>query len=145
LLENFWRDVLYALRTMRKSQAFAATAVFTLALGIGGNTAIFTVIRAVLLKPLEYSDPDRLVYLSMGDPRRNVQEGQLTLPRFEEMRTAARSFAALGAYGANVENVTLSGNGEPEALERRACFGEFPGRSRRAACLGARLSSGRGH
>jgi ABC-type antimicrobial peptide transport system permease subunit len=68
-LETIWQDILYALRTMRKSPVFATTAVLTLALGIGGNTTIFTLIRATLLKPLEYRDPDRLVYLSVENPR----------------------------------------------------------------------------
>ena len=67
-LENLWQDMLYALRTMRKNPAFALTAVLTLALGIGGDTALFTVIRTVLLKPLEYRDPDRLVRVSVNVP-----------------------------------------------------------------------------
>ena len=61
LLEAFFRDLLYAMRTMRQSPVFGATAVLTLALAIGGNTAMFTVIRAVLLKPLDYRDPERLM------------------------------------------------------------------------------------
>jgi hypothetical protein len=60
-LESISQDTRYALRTMRKKPAFALTAVLTLAVAIGGNTAMFTVIRAVLLKPLQYSDADRLV------------------------------------------------------------------------------------
>ena len=63
-LEATWHDLLYALSTMRNNPGFVMTAVLTVALGIGGNTAMFTVIRAVLLKPLEYRDPDRLVRLS---------------------------------------------------------------------------------
>jgi predicted permease len=100
-----WRDILYALRTMRKKPAFAATAVLTLALGIGGNTAMFTVIRAVLLKPLEYRESDRLVRVSGG----------ATPTRFAEMRAGAHSFTDLGAYGLQ-EDLTLSGAGEPEVL-----------------------------
>src|SRR5580658_2032368 len=100
-----WRDILYALRTMRKKPAFAATAVLTLALAIGGNTAMFTVIRAVLLKPLEYRDSDRLVRISGG----------ATPTRFAEMRAGAHSFTDLGAYGLQ-EDLTLSGAGEPEVL-----------------------------
>src|SRR5262245_16475913 len=57
-LESLMQDVRYSIRTLRKNPAFTATAILMLGLGIGGNTAIFTVIRAVLLKPLEYRDPD---------------------------------------------------------------------------------------
>ena len=61
-LETSWRDTVYALRTIRTKPVFAATAVLTLALAIGGNTAMFTVIRAVLLNPLQYRDPDCFAY-----------------------------------------------------------------------------------
>ena len=114
-LHNIWQDVPYALRTMRKNPAFALTAVLTLALGIGGDTALFTVIRTVLLKPLEYRDPDRLVRVSVNVPPRE-QELSLSLERFQEMRKAARSFSDLGAFG-RPENMALSGVGDPEALK----------------------------
>jgi len=90
---------------MRKRPAFTATAVLTLALAIGGNTAIFTVIRAVLLKPLQYRDPDRLVSVSGG----------ATPTRFAEMEAGARSFTALGAFTGQ-QDLTLSGGAEPEVL-----------------------------
>jgi putative ABC transport system permease protein len=105
-LGTLWRDLLYALRTMRKNRAFAVTAVLTLALGIGGNTAMFTVIRAVLLKPLAYRDPDRLVHISGG-----------SATRFEEMRTAARSYTELGAFAVGLENIGFSGASGPELLK----------------------------
>jgi predicted permease len=106
-LGTIWRDLLYTLRTMRKNPAFAVTAVLTLALGIGGNTAMFTVIRAVLLKPLAYRDPDRLVHISGG----------ATSTRFEEMRTAARSYTELGAFTVGLENIAFSGGAGPELLK----------------------------
>src|SRR4051812_24305743 len=99
-------DVQYALRTMRKSPAFALTAVLTLALGIGTNTAIFTVVHSVLLKPLAYSDADQLVRIS----------GNATLARFELIQQA-RSYSGVGAYTINTENVTLSGMEGPEPLK----------------------------
>ncbi|MGH9584794.1 MAG: ABC transporter permease [Bryobacteraceae bacterium] len=106
LLETIWRDALYALRTMRKRPAFAATAVLTLALAIGGNTAMFTVIHAVLLKPLPYPDSGRLVRISGG----------ATPTRFAEMKASAHSFAGIGAFTGE-ESPTLSGGGEPEVVK----------------------------
>ncbi|MGA3029063.1 MAG: ABC transporter permease [Bryobacteraceae bacterium] len=105
-LETVWQDSRYALRTMRKKPAFAATAIATLALAIGGNTAMFTIIRAVLLKPLQYRDPDRLVRLSGG----------ATPARFAEMKAAAHSFTELAAF-TGAENVALSTAAEPEVLQ----------------------------
>src|SRR5260370_21448351 len=95
-MSNFWNDILYALRTMRRSPVFAITTVLTLAIGIGGNTAIFTIIRAVLLKPLEYKDPDRLVRMTEGNLR-NTQDRALTRVQFEQMRATTRSFAGIAA------------------------------------------------
>ena len=106
LLATIWQDTRYALRTMRLQPAFAATAILTLALAIGGNTAMFTVIRAVLLKPLPYPDSDRLVRISGG----------ATPFRFVEMKAAARSYTGIGAFTSE-DSPTLSGAGEPEVLK----------------------------
>ncbi len=107
LLETTWQDIRHALRTMRKNPAFAATAVLTLALGIGGNTAIFAIVHAVLLKPLAYPDAERIVQLS----------GRATSVRFDEMKAAARSYTALGDFLGGIENITLTGGVEPEVLK----------------------------
>jgi putative ABC transport system permease protein len=106
ILETIWQDTVYALRTMRQKPAFAATAVLTMALAIGGNTAMFTVIRTVLLKPLQYHDPDRLVNMSGG----------ATPTLFSDMKGAANSFTELGAFTPE-ENITLSGGAEPVVLK----------------------------
>ena len=86
--ENLLHDIGYAARVLRKNPRFTATAVLVLALGIGGNTAMFTIIRAVLLRPLDYRDPDRLVRISGG----------ATPTRFAEMKNGARSFNGIGAF-----------------------------------------------
>ena len=116
-LDNIWLDVRYALRTARKNPAFAATAVIVLALGIGGNAAMFSVIRAVLLKPLPYQDPDRLVHVSVDNPRFRTAGGAFTALRYEEMRKTARSFAGFGVFSRFTEDMALSGRGDPEMLK----------------------------
>jgi putative ABC transport system permease protein len=105
-LETIRQDTFYALRAMRQKPALAATAVLTMALAIGGNTAMFSVIRAVLLKPLEYRDPDRLANISGG----------ATPTLFGDIKAGARSFTELGAFTGE-ENITLSGGTEPEVLK----------------------------
>lgn len=115
-MPTIWRDVLYSLRTMGRNPAFAVTAMVILALGIGGNTAIFTVIRAALLRPLPYRDPDRLVYFSVANPRQAAQNPSFSLAQFKEMKASAKSFAALGAFG-RPENLALSSGGDPEELK----------------------------
>ncbi len=105
LLESLPRDLSYALRTLRKSPVFAATAILTLALAIGGNTAMFTVLHAVLLKPLEYRDPERLVNISGG----------ATPLRFDGIKTGAHSLAQVGAFTGQ-ENLAFLGPHEPEVL-----------------------------
>ena len=106
LLETIRQDTFYALRIMRKKPAFAITAILTMALAIGGNTAIFTVIHAVLLKPLPYPDSDRLVGVSGG----------ATPSRFAEMKAGAHSFTELGAFTGE-ESPTLSGGAASEVLK----------------------------
>ena len=126
MLDNFLRDIAYALRTMRKSPAFSLTAVLTLALGIGCNTAMFTVIRAVLLKPLEYRDPDRLVSFALGSRKGDAgPDTPFSAIRLGEMRAAAKSFTAIGAFLGSPEDVTLSAPGEPEALKGARVSGNF--------------------
>jgi predicted permease len=117
MLEWLTNDVVFALRSLRRNPVFAIAAVAILALGIGGNTAMFTIIRNVLLKPLEYRDPDRLVYFSLDNAGRNSHDAPFGMPRLEHLRQNARSFTAIGAFLHSREEKTLSGRGEPEALK----------------------------
>jgi predicted permease len=106
VLPAIWHDAVHTMRTLRRTPAFTVAAVLTLAVAIGGNTAMFTVIHAVLLKPLEYRDSDRLVHISGG----------ATPTRFAEMQAEAHSFTGLAAYTGD-ENLALTGRGEPEVLK----------------------------
>ena len=114
ILEIIWQDLLYAARGMRRNPLFAATAILVLALGIGGNTAMFAVIRAVLLKPLGYHNPDELVRITGG----------ATPYRFEEMKSGARSFRAIAAFAGD-ESLTLAGETEPEVVSGVLVSGDF--------------------
>jgi predicted permease len=105
-VERFAQDIRYAFRTLRARPVFAATASVTLALAIGGNTAMFTVVRAVLLQPLQYREPDRLVSMTGG----------ATPQRLRELQAAAHSFTGIGAF-TGVEDLALSGGAEPEILK----------------------------
>lgn len=115
--EHIGQDLRFAARTLRGRPMLALTAMITMALGIGANSAMFTVIRAVLLKPLAYSDPDRLVRLSVDDARLNVKDVGFSEIRFEELKSAARSFIGIAAFFIAREDMTLSGNGDPESIK----------------------------
>ena len=138
MMEQFLRDLVFASRAMRRNPAFTFTAVAILALGIGGNTAMFTIIRHVLLKPLEYRDPDRLVYFSLANPQGMVRDGSFGLPRLDELRKSAQSFTAIGAFLHSREEMTLSGIGEPEPLKGARVSANF------LDILGVRPLVGRG-
>src|SRR5437762_4891766 len=124
LAETVAQDVRYGLRMLRKDPGFTLVAFLTLALGVGVNTAMFTVIRAVLLKPLPYRDPGGLVRLVLTVPNRNIIDQAFNELRFEEMRATAKSFSELGAFGP-LENFTLSGGSEPEVVNAARVSANF--------------------
>jgi putative ABC transport system permease protein len=111
-MNSFLQDIRYAFRRLRANPGFTFIAVATLALGIGANTAIFTVIDAVLLRPLPYHNPGELVLLSEHTPRFPILS--VSYQNFVDWRDQSHSFAAVGA----VRNlgITLTGRGEPERL-----------------------------
>jgi predicted permease len=115
-LEETIRDLGFAGRSLRKSPVFATTAILILALGIGGNTAMFTVVRTVLLKPLGYADPDGLFRVSIDDPIQNNRDIGFSWFHREVIKDA-KSFDGLGTFFIATENMTLSVNGEPEPLK----------------------------
>ena len=90
LLETIWSDIRFAARTLRKNVGFTVVAVATLALGIGGNTAIFSIVNGVLLNPLPFPDPDRLVTLHESKP--NFEQGSISYPNFLDWQRDNRTF-----------------------------------------------------
>jgi predicted permease len=106
-LEDLARDLRHALRTLRKSPAYATAAVATLALAIGANTAMFSVLNAVLLRPLPYQSPEQLAMLWTEDPTQNLREGRSALWDVGEWREQSQSFADMATF--DTVSTVLSG------------------------------------
>jgi putative ABC transport system permease protein len=122
LVQTLLQDLRYATRMLRKNLGFTAVAVLTLALGIGANTAIFSVVNAVLLRPLPYLHPNRLVFLS--ESSQQVPDMSISMADFNDWRAMNTVFESTVAYQG--DSVTLTGQGQPEELQmRRVTAGLF--------------------
>src|SRR6201993_2573145 len=114
-LEYIWRDIRFAVRSLWKAPGFTVVAILVIAVGIGANTAVFSVINAVLLKPLTYPDPQSLVHLmNSGDqgsfPGANV-------PKFNIWRQQTAIFQQVAAYDSGGAGLNLTGNDQPEQVQ----------------------------
>ena len=110
--DHFWQDVRYGARMLRKSPGFAVIAILTLAIGIGANTALFSVVNGVLLNPLPYAQPDRLVALYTH--AYEFDKASISYPNFLDWSRQNHSFASLASFRG--ETFTMTGTGEPERL-----------------------------
>jgi len=108
-LEQFWQDIRYAFRMLRKSRGFTAVAVLTLALAIGATTAIFSVVYGVLLQPLPYTDSNRI--MSVFEVNSSGTWSRVADPNFDDFRDQSRSFQSIAKYHAGIASV--SGASEP--------------------------------
>jgi predicted permease len=115
------QDVRYALRQVRKSPSFTTVTVLTLALGIGANTAIFSVVNGVLLNPLPFHDASRIV--SMFEETRNFPKGSISYPNFLDWQRDNRSFAAMAAF--RWTDGSITGVGQPENVQARRVSATF--------------------
>src|SRR5436190_18569636 len=128
------QDLRYALRQLRKSPGFTAAALLTVALGIAANTAIFCVVEAVILRPLPFGAPDRLVWLNGKMPM--TDQAGVSPPDFRDYRADNRTFDRVAAMGYAASPSNLSGDKPEQVLTTTASANFFD-------CLGVRPFLGR--
>jgi putative ABC transport system permease protein len=139
-MTSLGQDIRYGWRALRKSPGFTAVAVLVLALGIGANTAIFSVVNAVLLRPLPFDQPDRLVQLYHVPPQASfpgIPIFSVSPANFLDWRAQAHSFEGMSAYGFG--RYTLTGTGRPEAIRMVGVTDGFFSILHASPCLAASL------
>src|SRR5260370_1134121 len=107
-MDALLRDIRHAVCNFARTPGFAIVTILTLALGIGANTAIFSVVNAVILRPLGYPQPDRLIYVSSQFPQMGFDQFWVSPPEFLELQERARSFASIGAFATGQANLTAA-------------------------------------
>ena len=122
-IQDLIQDLRFSLRMLRKSPGFTAVAVLTLALGIGANTSIFSVVSAVLLRPLPYANPSQLVFVSEAKPEAGMSGLGMSYPPFTELQDNNRAFSAIAGFGRHA--LVLTGQGEPSEVSTVVVTSEF--------------------
>src|SRR6185369_5146621 len=110
-METLLRDLRYAIRASLKKPAFIAIVVLALAIGIGANTAIFSVVNAILLRPLPFKNPDRIVMVWMNNGKLKVDQDWHSYPNYVDYREQSSTFEEIAAF--NDRSFNLTGTGEP--------------------------------
>src|SRR5579864_64265 len=124
-MQRLLQDLRFAARQLRKSPGFAFTTILTLALGIGATTAIFSLVNAVLLRPLPFPQQDRLVWLQVGDHSAGGPPvaGALSYPDFFDWRAQQHSFSGVASY--RTSGSTLSGVGDAQEIRSAIVSADF--------------------
>lgn len=155
-LERLLQDLRFGLRMLRKSPSFTAVAVLTLALGIGANAAIFSIVYGVLLRPLPYRDADRVAMVYLNFSPQNIPRGHMSAADYFDWKAQNRAFESVGAFQSGVLEITGEGNpeqvsaagvtanffailGQSPILGRTFADGEDQGSSARLAVVGESL------
>ncbi|MGA7785948.1 MAG: ABC transporter permease, partial [Candidatus Acidiferrales bacterium] len=115
-MEILFNDIRYAFRIMRKSPGFTLIIILTLALGIGANTSIFSIVNAVLLRSLPYHDPDRLVKITFNNPGIGLRDIRFSVPELEDLKSRAGVFEEVSVVWVGSTNLT-GARQQPERLE----------------------------
>src|SRR5213080_2685960 len=97
-METLFKDLRYGIRSLLKQPAFTLVAVITLALGIGGNSAMFSVVNAVLLRPLQYPESDRIVVLEGINPSKGITQSNMSIPDFVDWQSQNQVFDQMAGF-----------------------------------------------
>ena len=124
-IEELVRDMAFALRSLRRARGFATTVILTLALGIGANTAMFTLLRGTLLRALPNRDGDRLVYLRQSAPGAQQDNVLFSVPEIADYRAATRTLAAIAEYSSSVPFTLVTRGGQPERIRVGIVSGNY--------------------
>src|SRR5947209_5831958 len=95
---NFLRELKFACRSLTRARGLTLTVVLTLALGVGANTAIFTLVRGVLLRPLVNRDEDRLIYIRQSAPGLGIENATFSVPEIHDLRSRVKTIATFGDF-----------------------------------------------
>src|SRR5687768_7486201 len=116
-------DMRVGLRSLRRARGLAATVVGTLALGIGANAAIFSVVREVLLRPLVNRDQDRLIYIRQSAPGLGAENTTFSVPEIEDLKSHVTTIGAFGEF--STIELTMVGLGEPRVVQAGVVSGSY--------------------
>src|ERR687897_2600248 len=122
-IAGFGQDMRIALRSLRRAKGLATTVVVTLALGVGANAVIFSVVRGVLLRPLVNRDEQRLIYIRQSAPGIGAENTTFSVPEIEDLRARVKTIAAFGDF--SVINFTMIGLGEPRVIRAGVVGGSY--------------------
>src|SRR5580692_3016748 len=120
---TFVNDLRVAFYSLMRTQGLAITVILTLALGIGANAAIFTLVRGVLLKPLVNRDEDRLIYIRQSAPGTGDENTAFSVPEIQDLSASVRTVSAFGDFSAT--EFTMIGLGEPRVVQAGVVSGTF--------------------
>src|SRR6266571_3670774 len=120
---SFINDLRVAFRSLDRTKGLAITVVLTLALGIGANAAIFTLVRGVLLKPLVNRDEDRLIYIRQSAPGIGDDNSTFSVPEIQDLRASVKTLSAFGVF--STFGFTMTGLGEPREVQAGVAGGNY--------------------
>ena len=120
---SFVRDLRIAFHSLMRTQGLSLTVILTLALGIGANAAIFTLVRGVLLKPLVNRDEDRLIYIRQSATGNDDDNTTFSVPEIQDLRASVKTLSALGEF--STLEFTMIGLGEPRVVQSGVVSGNF--------------------